>query len=435
MLEVIGAGATAQSTQDWHQSWLDSQERRLVQDEISHFHNEGQKKGAVETTLKREFATNWFYQVQQNLVRLGRAYWRDVDYIMSKFALSALGGLIIGFTFFQSPDSQQGTQNKLFVRRAHTLTCELLLILVQAIFMATILSVPLSNQTQVPFINIRNIYEIRERPSRMYSWTALVTAQIMVEIPLNIVTSAMIFFTWFWTVGFDSNRAGFMFLTLVIGFPMYYQTFSQTVAAMSPNVEIAGLLFSFLFSFVITFNGVMQPFRQLGWWRWYVLIIRDVVRHMTDPSAAGCTVCLRTPTSSRHSSARPSASKTSTARPSSLSPSSLPPVRAAACSSARTWGRQAATSSTRTLPTLAPSARPALRMSSWATISISSTIITGATLASSWPMSSSMCVAILVMISIQSETDPAAQIFLVFVCTYLFRIRTGSLIPSFKRRK
>src|SRR5688572_26710893 len=37
---------------------------------------------------------------------------------------------------------------------------------------------------------------------------------------------------------------------------------------MSPNAEIGALLFSVLFSFVITFNGVLQPFSQLGWWQW-----------------------------------------------------------------------------------------------------------------------------------------------------------------------
>lgn len=55
---------------------------------------------------------------------------------------------------------------------------------------------------------------------------------------------------------------------------------------MAPSAEIAALLFSFLFSFVVTLyvllrssadsklitfcfsNGVLQPFRALGWWRW-----------------------------------------------------------------------------------------------------------------------------------------------------------------------
>ncbi|KIK03076.1 hypothetical protein K443DRAFT_655140 [Laccaria amethystina LaAM-08-1] len=59
---------------------------------------------------------------------------------------------------------------------------------------------------------MRNVYEIRQRPSRMYSWT--VPSQVLM----------------FWT----------------------YTTIAQAVAAMVPSAEIAALLFSFLFSFVLT---------------------------------------------------------------------------------------------------------------------------------------------------------------------------------------
>jgi ATP-binding cassette subfamily G (WHITE) protein 2 (SNQ2) len=51
-------------------------------------------------------------------------------------------------------------------------------------------------------------------------------------------------------------------------FPIYFTTIALSVASMSPTAEIAGLMFSFLFSFVLTFNGVLQPYRQLGWWKW-----------------------------------------------------------------------------------------------------------------------------------------------------------------------
>jgi ATP-binding cassette, subfamily G (WHITE), member 2, SNQ2 len=71
--------------------------------------------------------------------------------------------------------------------------------------MGTILSVPLANQLQVPFIHVRDIYEIRERPSRMYSWSALVASQILVEIPWNILGSSLFFLCWFWTVGFQNE--------------------------------------------------------------------------------------------------------------------------------------------------------------------------------------------------------------------------------------
>lgn len=114
------------------------------------------------------------------------------------------------------------------------------------------MSVPLANQLQVPFINMRNVYEIRERPSRMYSWTALLASQILVEIPWNILGSSLFFVCWYWTVGFPTDRAGYSYLQMAVIFPLYYTTVGQGIAAMSPNVEIAAILFSFLFSFVLT---------------------------------------------------------------------------------------------------------------------------------------------------------------------------------------
>jgi len=101
------------------------------------------------------------------------------------------------------------------------------------------------------YINIRSIYEIRERPSRMYNWTALIVSQILVEIPWNIISSSLFFFCWYWTVGFPSGRAGYTYLMYGIVFPLYYTTVAQAVASMAPSVVIASLLFTALFSFVI----------------------------------------------------------------------------------------------------------------------------------------------------------------------------------------
>jgi len=137
-----------------------------------------------------------------------------------------------------------------------------------AIFMVTIISVPLASQLQGPFISLRNIYEIRERPSRMYNWTALVTSFLLIEIPWDIFGSSIMFLCWYWTVGFDTSRAGYSYLILGVIYPIYYATIGLAVAAMSPTAEIAGMIFSLMFSFVLSFNGVMQPYRALGWWKW-----------------------------------------------------------------------------------------------------------------------------------------------------------------------
>ncbi|KAF5330166.1 hypothetical protein D9611_010635 [Ephemerocybe angulata] len=229
MLDVVGAGATSSAASDWNKLWLQSPEAASTQDEIEAIISQDRGRGTVEAELTTEFATPWLVQVKELIVRGIQSYWRDPTYLLAKLVLNALAGLFIGFTFYKAKDTQQGTQNKLF-----------------AIFMCTVLTVPLASQLMVPFVNTRNVYEIRERPSR----------------------AALLFLTWFWTVGFPTDRAGYTYLMMGVVNPLYYSSIGQAVAAMSPDAQTGALIFSLLFSFVLTFNGVMQPFRQLGWWRW-----------------------------------------------------------------------------------------------------------------------------------------------------------------------
>jgi ATP-binding cassette subfamily G (WHITE) protein 2 (SNQ2) len=86
----------------------------------------------------------------------------------------------------------------------------------------------------------------------MYSWISLVTSQILVELPWNMLGSTLFYVCWYWTVAFKSSRAGYTYLIFGVIFPFYYTTIGLAVAAMAPSAEIAALLFSFLFSFVIT---------------------------------------------------------------------------------------------------------------------------------------------------------------------------------------
>ena len=116
VLDVIGAGVTAKSEQDWHQIWLNSREYKDVQHAIDHIHLEGRGRPEVGLAFHAEFATPWMTQTKELLQRNAQAYWRNPTYLMSKLILNIVGGLFIGFTFFKSKDTQQGTQNKLFVR-------------------------------------------------------------------------------------------------------------------------------------------------------------------------------------------------------------------------------------------------------------------------------------------------------------------------------
>jgi ATP-binding cassette subfamily G (WHITE) protein 2 (SNQ2) len=101
------------------------------------------------------------------------------------------------------------------------------------------------------YIDIRTVYEIRERPSRMYNWTALVMSQLVAELPWNVTSSAMFFFCWYWTVGYPTGRAGYTFLILAIAFPLYYTTLGHGIASMSPTAPVASIYFTTFVIFVL----------------------------------------------------------------------------------------------------------------------------------------------------------------------------------------
>lgn len=244
MLDVIGAGATATADRDWHNDvWKKSPEAKAALEELNRIHTEGRNRPPVQAELHSEYSTSWLHQVRILIIRNARSLWRDPTYILAKIFLNVMSGLLIGFTFFKSPSTLQGTQDKLF-----------------SVFTALIVSVPAAQQLQVPFITMRSIYEVRERPSKMYSWSAWVTSQLVMELPWNIFCGTLFFFCWYWTVGYPTSRGGYTYLMLSVLLPTYYTTVGQAIAAMAPTAEVAGLIFTSIFNFVLLLYVVHRVF-------------------------------------------------------------------------------------------------------------------------------------------------------------------------------
>jgi ATP-binding cassette, subfamily G (WHITE), member 2, SNQ2 len=115
MLDVIGAGAATSSKHDWYHKWINSVEYHNLQSDIDKIHFDARIRPPVLATLHSEFATSWMFQNRALLIRNFKSYWRNPVYLMSKLSLNVIGGLFIGFTFWKSNNTLQGSQNKLFV--------------------------------------------------------------------------------------------------------------------------------------------------------------------------------------------------------------------------------------------------------------------------------------------------------------------------------
>ena len=60
-------------------------------------------------------------------------------------------------------------------------------------------------QTMPHFVVQRALYEVRERPSKTYSWKVFIMSNVVVELPWNTLMAVIIFFCWYYPIGMYRN--------------------------------------------------------------------------------------------------------------------------------------------------------------------------------------------------------------------------------------
>ena len=256
MLEVIGAGNPDYKGKDWGDTWAQSREHEERGREIQEMINNRRSASSRSSTNDdREYAMPLGTQIMTVVKRSFIAYWRDPDYIVGKFMLHIFTGLFNTFTFYHIGESQIDLQSRLF-----------------SIFMTLTISPPLIQQLQPKYLQFRQIFQSRERNSKIYSWVAFTTGAVLVEIPYSIVAGTIYFNCWWWgAVGrhrtaFDS---GYTWMLLML-FELFYVGFGQMIASFSPNELLASLLVPVFFLFVVSFCGVVVPYPVIPhfWQSW-----------------------------------------------------------------------------------------------------------------------------------------------------------------------
>jgi ABC-type multidrug transport system permease subunit len=252
MLDVVNAGTNPQG-QDWFDVWKQSKESVAVQAEIDRIHKEkqGQQTEAEDASATAEFAMPFWFQLYQVTYRVFQQYWRMPSYVVSKWGLGIAAGLFIGFSFYQAKTSLQGMQT-----------------IIYSVFMLCTIFTSLVQQLMPLFVTQRSLYEVRERPSKAYSWKAFLIANVIVEIPYMVITGILIFACYFYAVvGIPSSLSQGTVLLFCMQFFIYASTFAQMCIAALPDAQTASAVVVLLFAMSLTFNGVMQPPSALpGFW-------------------------------------------------------------------------------------------------------------------------------------------------------------------------
>lgn len=133
----------------------------------------------------------------------------------------------------------------------------------------------LVQQIMPHFVVQRALYEVRERPSKTYSWKVFILSNIIVELPWNTLMAVLIFFSWYYPIGLYRNaipdgqvhERGVLMFLLIWAFLMFASTFTHMMIAGIETAETAGNLANLLFSLTLIFCGVLAGPRTLpGFW-------------------------------------------------------------------------------------------------------------------------------------------------------------------------
>lgn len=288
ILEVIGAGATAKTDLNWHDVWQASEQKTAVDKKIEELIVESSQRAQNKTEddklakeLKLKYAANPVYELMQVTMRTLLAFWRNPEYIMAKFMLLLINGLFIGFTFYGLKHTQTGMQNGMFCA-----------------FLSMVVSAPLINQIQAQCLDVREIYEGREKMSNTYRWWNLVLAQFIVEIPFTVFGALLFYFPLYFPTKTetDAGHAGVFFLTYAIFLQFFNISFGLMLAYFAPNIQSAAVLVSFIYSFIVSFAGVVQPVSLMpGFWTFmyklspYTYVIQNLVSSFLHNRKVTCS--------------------------------------------------------------------------------------------------------------------------------------------------
>ncbi|KAL5322875.1 hypothetical protein ACEPPN_010854 [Leptodophora sp. 'Broadleaf-Isolate-01'] len=253
MIDVVSGSLS--HGKDWNQVWLDSPEHERTVKELDNIIADAAAKEPGVKEDGFEFAMPLWQQIQLVCSRANLSMWRNTDYVNNKMALHIGSALFNGFSFWQIGNSVGDLQLRLFT-----------------VFNFIFVAPGVIAQLQPLFIDRRDIYEAREKKSKMYSWIAFVTGLIVSELPYLVICAVFYFVCWYYTVGFpgDSGKVASVLFVMVM-YEFIYTGIGQFVAAYAPNAVFASLVNPLILGTLVSFCGVLVPYAQIQpFWRYWM---------------------------------------------------------------------------------------------------------------------------------------------------------------------
>ena len=262
MLSVIGAAPGSHAKYDYADVWLHSPERLAVRGELDRLleHYDAKETNKAEKTPDSgEYAAPFWRQYLIACQRNFQQFWRDPMYLWPKIFINVVSAILNGFIFFKSDTSIQGMQDLMF-----------------SVFMFTVCINPIMNAFVDVFKKQRDLFEARERPSKIFSWQVFLAASMTAEIPWQIFVAILSFVSWYYPAGLYSeaqyagqmSHRGGLTLFYVILFFIWVITLGFLLGGPMEDARTAANVSVLLYSTSLMFAGVLVTRTAMpGFWQ------------------------------------------------------------------------------------------------------------------------------------------------------------------------
>lgn len=149
MIEVVTGGGAGKG-KDWSQIWQQSPENETLTKDIDMMVADAASRPSLVNDDASEFAASMWKQTKLVTQRMNVSLFRNTEYVTNKLAMHILLGLLNGFTFWMIGDSLNDLQQNLFT-----------------VFNVIFVAPGVISQLQPLFIDRRDVYEAREKKSKM----------------------------------------------------------------------------------------------------------------------------------------------------------------------------------------------------------------------------------------------------------------------------
>jgi ATP-binding cassette subfamily G (WHITE) protein 2 (SNQ2) len=244
---------------NWNEEWQKSTNNQELLKEIDRIKaDRSQKVAEAEEVEQTEFAAPVWLQTTMLTKRTFVQYWRDPSYLYGKLFVAVIIGIFNGFTFYQLGNTIGDLQNRMFTS-----------------FLIILIPPTIVNAVVPKFYQNMALWQARELPSRIYGWFAFVTAQVVAEIPIAILSSVLYWVLWYFPAGLptDSSTAGYVFLMTMLFF-LFVSSWGQWICAFAPSFTVISNVLPFFFVMFGLFNGVVRPYADMPvFWRFWMYYV------------------------------------------------------------------------------------------------------------------------------------------------------------------